>query len=164
MNTIAVLIVTVVLILPIWLYARRGMDRRSDRREAERLLVTQTDAPLLYTRSMVKDLPEPARRYFNFAIEEGTPLYTVAKISMHGRICLENVWWSRRDEDFWFGQPALDTVLVCRDTAGGAPVERMTTPYPVSGVMCRRPFSGHLQPCFLQKMWFGSLSTKTQRA
>lgn len=90
MNTITVLIVTVVLILPIGLYAWRGVDRRSDRREAERLLATQTDAPLLYTKSMVKDLPDPARRYFNFAIKEGTPLYTVAEISMRGRFAMGN--------------------------------------------------------------------------
>lgn len=70
------------------LYARRLMDYRSDAREKTRLLATQPDAPPLFTRSMVRDLPEPARRYFHFAIAEGTPLCTVAEISMCGQIAM----------------------------------------------------------------------------
>ncbi|WP_027832953.1 DUF6544 family protein [Marinobacter sp. HL-58] len=34
---------------------------------------------------MIADLPEPARRYFLYTIEPGTPLWTVASISMVGR-------------------------------------------------------------------------------
>jgi len=37
---------------------------------------------------MVNDLPDPARRYFLFTIEPGTPLYTVAEIKMNGEIGL----------------------------------------------------------------------------
>jgi hypothetical protein len=34
---------------------------------------------------MVAHLPEPARRYFRYTIESGTPRYTVASITMAGR-------------------------------------------------------------------------------
>ena len=37
---------------------------------------------------MVKSLPKPAQRYFNFAIKPGTPLYTVAEIRMKGKFSL----------------------------------------------------------------------------
>ncbi|MCO4321102.1 DUF6544 family protein [Aliidiomarina quisquiliarum] len=37
---------------------------------------------------MVNDLPEPAQRFFNFAIAPGTPLYTVAEIDMEGQFSL----------------------------------------------------------------------------
>ena len=37
---------------------------------------------------MVADLPEPARRYFAFAIAAGTPLYTVAQIKTEGQFSL----------------------------------------------------------------------------
>jgi hypothetical protein len=37
---------------------------------------------------MVDGLPEPARRYFRFAIQPGAPLYTVAEITMAGRFGL----------------------------------------------------------------------------
>ncbi len=37
---------------------------------------------------MVAELPGPARRFFEFAITPGTPLYTVAEIEMTGRFSL----------------------------------------------------------------------------
>jgi hypothetical protein len=37
---------------------------------------------------LVVGLPEPARRFFRFAIKPGTPLYTVAEISMKGEFGL----------------------------------------------------------------------------
>lgn len=37
---------------------------------------------------MVSDLPEPARRYFQFTIQPDTPLYTVAEITMAGKFGL----------------------------------------------------------------------------
>lgn len=37
---------------------------------------------------MIVDLPEPARRFFSFAIRADTPLYTVAEISMRGGFSL----------------------------------------------------------------------------
>jgi hypothetical protein len=40
---------------------------------------------------MVADLPEPAQRFFRFAIKPGTPLYTVAEIFMEGEFRLGNL-------------------------------------------------------------------------
>lgn len=48
----------------------------------------QAGASELFNRRMVADLPEPARRYFEFTIAEGTPLDTVAEISMTGQFAL----------------------------------------------------------------------------
>ncbi len=39
---------------------------------------------------MIAELPDPARRYFRFAIDPGTPLVTVAEIAMEGEIGLGN--------------------------------------------------------------------------
>ncbi len=67
------------------LLCRRQLDHRADQAEVSRLLDLQRRPPPLFSHDMVKDLPEPARRYFLFTIKEGTPLYTVAQISMLGR-------------------------------------------------------------------------------
>ncbi|WP_200883038.1 DUF6544 family protein [Massilia sp. BSC265] len=42
----------------------------------------------LFSRQMVKDLPDAARRYFLFTIAEGTALRQVSEIRMSGEICL----------------------------------------------------------------------------
>ena len=44
--------------------------------------------PQFFKAEMVADLPDPARRYFLFTIEPGTPLHTVAEIKMTGEIGL----------------------------------------------------------------------------
>lgn len=66
----------------------RAIDRWSDRAEMNRLLAIQPDVPPRFEPMMVANLPEPARRFFGFAITEGTPLRTVAKIEMGGRFSL----------------------------------------------------------------------------
>jgi hypothetical protein len=66
----------------------RVMDRRADQDERERLLALQPTEPERFSLAMVADLPEPARRYFTFAIVEGTPLFTVAQIAMAGQFSL----------------------------------------------------------------------------
>ncbi|SIS66874.1 hypothetical protein SAMN05421759_102210 [Roseivivax lentus] len=63
----------------------RQLDRRADRAEMERLLATQPADPAPFTAGMVADLPEPARRFFTYAIAEGTPLHTVARLEMTGQ-------------------------------------------------------------------------------
>lgn len=67
------------------LAAWRGLDHWSDRKAVERLAALQPAAPPGYDPVMTADLPEPARRYFNYTIEAGTPLYTVARVTMAGR-------------------------------------------------------------------------------
>lgn len=68
-------------VLALW----RHSDRRADRAEMDRLIATQPSEPERFSLEMVADLPEPARRFFAFAIAEGTPLATVALIEMEGR-------------------------------------------------------------------------------
>lgn len=64
------------------------MDRRADTAEWARLAALQPRAPAAYSFEMVEGLPEPARRYFNYTIQPGTPLWTVAEIDMMGRFSL----------------------------------------------------------------------------
>lgn len=64
------------------------LDRRADRAEWNRLEALQPDEPALFSEEMVTDLPEPARRYFTYAIRPGTPLLPVVVIEMKGRFSL----------------------------------------------------------------------------
>lgn len=66
----------------------RGLDQRAMTAEWERLVALQPVEPARYSPDMVEDLPEAARRYFNFAIRPGTPLLTVAEIDMTGQFSL----------------------------------------------------------------------------
>ncbi len=63
-------------------------DERADQREWARLAASQPKSPALYGPELVVDLPEPAQRFFNFAIKPGTPLLTVAEIEMGGEFSL----------------------------------------------------------------------------
>lgn len=72
------------------LLALRLWDFYQDRREWRRLLATQPISPLNYDASMVADLPEPVRRFFNYVIMPGTRLKTVADIKMAGEFGLGN--------------------------------------------------------------------------
>lgn len=67
------------------LRAWRRLDHRADRTEMDRLLATQPSSPDRFDVSQVAHLPHPARRFFEFAIQPGTPLRTVAEIDMTGR-------------------------------------------------------------------------------
>lgn len=62
----------------------RIADRRAEQAEWARLAALQPAAPARFDPAMVADLPEPARRFFGFAIAPGTPLWTVAQIDMGG--------------------------------------------------------------------------------
>lgn len=66
----------------------RSYDWYSDKLEWCRLLSLQSSNPTLYHPSLVKDLPEPAQRFFNFSIKTGTPLLTIAEIEMTGMFSL----------------------------------------------------------------------------
>ena len=80
--TYVVLAVCVLLAgLAIW----RMLDHRADRAEMDRLLGLQPAMPKRFQLSMIEDLPEPARRYLAYSIAEGTPLKTVAHLTMTGR-------------------------------------------------------------------------------
>lgn len=66
----------------------RVLDHRVDNSEIKRLLVTQPKNPRLFNREMLRDLPEPVQRFLSFAIAQGTPLYTLARIEMQGSFSL----------------------------------------------------------------------------
>lgn len=70
------------------LLALRLWDGHADRREWTRLAALQPANPARYDPALVADLPEPARRFFNFAIAPGTPLLTVAEIVLGGQFSL----------------------------------------------------------------------------
>jgi hypothetical protein len=78
---ILILLVLTVTALVVW----RHCDRRADRAEMDRLIALQPSDPAVFSAEMLADLPDPARRFFTFAIAEGTPLYTVAEIEMEGQ-------------------------------------------------------------------------------
>lgn len=83
---IAILIALAVagLTLALWLV----LDRRADRTEWARLAALQPADPDTFASGMVADLPEPARRYFGYAIRPGTPLWLVVEIDMRGQFSL----------------------------------------------------------------------------
>ena len=75
------LLLLTILILFIW----RQLDHRADVRAMQRLASGQANQPALFDPEMVADLPEPARRYFLYTIEPGTPLYSVTNLTMTGQ-------------------------------------------------------------------------------
>ncbi|RFU14741.1 hypothetical protein DZD18_00275 [Rhodobacteraceae bacterium W635] len=87
MKIVAFAIVLVSLCI-IALTVLRLMDRRDDRAEWDRLAAQQPEAPGRFDPEMVADLPEPARRYFAYAIEPGAPLLPVSVIEMTGEFSL----------------------------------------------------------------------------
>lgn len=63
----------------------RAADRRADRAEAARLIAGQPVGPGVFDPAMVADLPEPARRFFLFALDPGVPLKSVVALEMTGK-------------------------------------------------------------------------------
>src|SRR6056297_251666 len=84
MKLIIGIVVTILLVL-LALAVMRLMDLRADRAEWDRLAALQPENPELFYPEMVADLPEPARRYFAYAIRPGSPLLPVAVIEMTGK-------------------------------------------------------------------------------
>lgn len=63
-------------------------DRRADDAEWKRLAALRPKDPRRFAADMVASLPEPARRYFTYAIRPGAPLLPVAEIGMVGQFSL----------------------------------------------------------------------------
>lgn len=83
MNPVAMLLASLVLVgaaLAGW----RLLDHWDDRKAMHELILSQPEQPPAFTTAMVADLPGPARRYFLYTIEPGTPLHTVVRITMNG--------------------------------------------------------------------------------
>ena len=70
------------------LLAWRRADHRAEQNAWRQLVSHQPAAPARFDPAMVAALPDPARRFFRFAIAPGTPLHTVAEIAMTGEFSL----------------------------------------------------------------------------
>lgn len=86
MKTALFLLALLVALVGFGLCIWRVMDHRADKAETLRLLNMRPPQPPVFSRKMVEDLPEPARRYFHFTIKDGTPLHPIAQISMRGQL------------------------------------------------------------------------------
>lgn len=81
----------VVLILLIaGLLCLRLLDYQADKEMVQRLIAQQPQQPGHFDPVLLSGLPEAAKRYFLFSIAPGTPLYTVADITMSGRFGMGN--------------------------------------------------------------------------
>lgn len=84
---ISLAIIDVILVvLGTWRWA----DHKADDAAWASLASHQPSAPDTFDPAMVDGLPEPAQRFFRFAIRPETPLYTVTEISMEGEFSLGN--------------------------------------------------------------------------
>ena len=81
-----ILVVAATATLAFW----RQSDNTADRAAMERLVALQPSSPKRFDLSLLEGLPEPAQRYFRYTIQPGTPLYTVARISMTGKFGMGN--------------------------------------------------------------------------
>jgi hypothetical protein len=66
----------------------RQADHHADRAEMDRLRAFQPRTPAIFDPAVLAGLPEPAQRFFRFAIQPGARLFTVAEIEMTGRFSL----------------------------------------------------------------------------
>lgn len=66
----------------------RSRDHRADTAMMMQLARAQPSRPAGFDPQQVADLPEPARRYFTYCIRPGTPLYTVARLTMAGQFAM----------------------------------------------------------------------------
>lgn len=88
----------IAVLLTLGLVAAGGIQRHrwsNDQAEArhawdELLRTTSIALPERFDPSLVADLPEPARRFFSFAIAPGSRLSTVAEIRMQGELSLNS--------------------------------------------------------------------------
>lgn len=69
----------------------RYWDSYQDRLEWQRLSAYQPVEPQQYHSGLVADLPAPVRQFFEYVIQQGTPLNTVAEIEMGGEFSLGNL-------------------------------------------------------------------------
>lgn len=82
------LILVVAVTVALWFW--RQSDHTADRAVITGLATLQPAAPERFDLAFLEGLPEPAQRYFRYTIQPGTPLYTVARISMNGKFGMGN--------------------------------------------------------------------------
>lgn len=81
-------IVALLILLALLMQAWRMKDESADEAGWKQLKSASSAAHRVFDPAMVRDLPEPARRYFLFTIAPGTPLNPVSEIRMSGEIGL----------------------------------------------------------------------------
>ena len=64
----------------------RWADVRNDRTTRQALIRHAGQSSGVFDPSSIEDLPEPARRYFNFSIAPGTPLASAVELTMTGEL------------------------------------------------------------------------------
>lgn len=82
--TLLILLAAVTAALAAW----RASDSRAERAAWRQLVALQPAAVSRFDPSTLAHLPEPAQRFFRFAIAPGTPVVTVAEIGMTGELGL----------------------------------------------------------------------------
>jgi len=82
------ILVSVFTLVLLGLGAWRWADLKADAGVWKRLVLSQPVAPPVFDVAMIGGLPEPAQRFFRFAIRPGTPLRSVAEIHMAGEFSL----------------------------------------------------------------------------
>jgi len=168
----------------------RFLDHLADRAEMSRLRQLQPEKPPVFDHSMVAALPEPARRFFTFAISEGTPLRRVANISMTGQFSLgdandpkymtmaayqvlaapDGFVWGMRAQSGHLRLSGSDSGAWTRFWMGGLlPVARVggvirIMRAPRSGAVWPKRSSGRLRPSCDHQVWFGKLLATMQLA
>lgn len=65
--------------------ALRYSERRAEERAVDDMAQTQPREPAYFDPVLVDHLPEPARRFFHYAIKPGARLFTVARLTMTGK-------------------------------------------------------------------------------
>jgi hypothetical protein len=88
MLPISLVALAVLLLVVVLMQAWRMREARTMEAAWKQLRGPGSAPAELFSRQMVKDLPDAARRYFLFSIAEGTPLRRVSEIRMGGEICL----------------------------------------------------------------------------
>lgn len=74
-------LISTLMALTLW----RQLDHQADRRAMKNLLTTAESQITTFDPAMIEDLPEPAKRYFQYTIAPGTPLKRIAQIEMQGQ-------------------------------------------------------------------------------
>jgi hypothetical protein len=90
MIKVILLLLAMAAVILIVLVSWRWSDDKADDAVWSSLASHQPLTPDAFDSAIVDGLPDPARRFFRFAISPGTPLYTVAEIEMEGEFSLGN--------------------------------------------------------------------------
>ena len=81
---VVVALLVVLSVLAVW----RHLDRRTDAHAWDALRAENGVVRGTYDSVLVRELPEPAQRYFDFMIAPGSPLHTVVELQMVGELGL----------------------------------------------------------------------------